>query len=313
MNRTAIFSLLLAAVLSSGAAYPQQTQDQPSFVIQGQQLTTQGRLDDALSLYRTVLKAQPDSLQANTGAGVVLDLLGRSAEARQYFEKAIDVAPDPLSKARAERAMAISWAFVGDCEQTVKYEQMALQYYASVKDYYQQGQIADEAARVCLDHGNFDEAYQWYLTGHDLGLKQPDLSPERKHLWEFRWEHAQARIAARKGNQTDAAKHVSAAKTVLDSDPELAKTQSIFFPYLAGYVALYRGDHEAALKELKEANQEDPFVQALLGDCYDASGQKENAMGAYRKAASSTGHNPSTAFARPYAEKKLATTVKDKK
>lgn len=300
-----IWRISVLALLLMGTAASQQTQEQPSFVQQGQQLIDEGRLEDALSLYRTVLKAQPDSLPANTATGVVLDLMGKSADARPYFQKAIEVATDPVAKARAQRAMAISWAFAGDCDQTVKYEEMAMQYYGSIKDYYQQGQIADEAARVCLDNGKFDTAYQWYMTGHDLGLQQPDMKADRKHLWEFRWEHAQARIAARKGNQTEAAKHVAAAKAVLDGDPELAKTQSIFFPYLRGYVALYGGDFKAAVDELQKANQKDPFIQALLGDAYDATGQKDKAVEAYRKAAASTEHNPPTAYARPYAEKKL--------
>ncbi len=300
-----VFSILICFALFPLATYSQQTQEQPSFVQQGQQLVKEGRYDDALSLYRTVLKAQPDSLPANTGIGVVFDLLGKTAQARPYFQKAIDVAADPVAKGRAERAMAISWAFAGDCDQTVKYEQMAMQYYASIKDFYEQGQIADEAARVCLDNGQYDTAYQWYLTGHDLGLKQPDITAARKHLWEFRWEHAQARIAARKGNQTEAAKHVAAAKAILDGDPELAKTQSIFFPYLEGYVAIYRGDYKSAVTELEKANHDDPFVQSLLGDAYEALGQKEKAIEAYKKAAASTQHNPPTAYARPYAEKKL--------
>lgn len=297
--------IVVVATALTGTVYSQQTQQQPTFVQQGEQLIQEGRLDEALSLYRTVLKAQPDSSPANHGAGVVLDLKGKTAEARPYLQKAIDVSGDPLAKVRAERTMAMSWAFAGDCEQTVKYEQMAIQYYASIKDFYEQGQIADEAARVCLDNGKFDTAYQWYMTGHDLGLKQPDLTAERKHLWEFRWEHAQARIAARKGNQTEAAKHVAAAKAILDSDPELAKAQSIFFPYLVGYVALYRGDHETAAAELLKANPNDPFIQALLGDAYEAMGQKEKAATAYEKAAGSTAHNPPTAYARSYAEKKL--------
>jgi hypothetical protein len=34
--------------------------------------------------------------------------------------------------------------------------------------------------------------------------KEPDIKPAQKDLWEFRWEHAQARIAARRGNPASA-------------------------------------------------------------------------------------------------------------
>jgi hypothetical protein len=47
------------------------------------------------------------------------------------------------------------------------------------------------------------------------GLKEPDIKPARQDLWNFRWEHAQARIAARRGDQAEAQKHVAAAKAIL--------------------------------------------------------------------------------------------------
>jgi hypothetical protein len=90
---------------------------------------------------------------------------------------------------------------------TVEYERQVIEFYASKKDFFQQGEIADEAARVCLDSGDLDAAYKWYKTGHDTGLEEPDIKPARRDLWDFRWEHAQARIAAHRGDQAEAQKH----------------------------------------------------------------------------------------------------------
>jgi len=300
-------------VLLAGAAPAQPPQfggNQPDFVRQGQRLMREGKPEEALSLYQTVLKANPDSVPAHNAAGILLDLMGKGEDAREHFQKAIDLAPGAAAKANAQRAMAMSWGFSGNCKETVKYEQMVLQYYAETKDFYQQGEMADEAARVCIDNDDFDTAYQWYRTGHDLGLKQPDIPADRKSLWEFRWEHAQARVAARKGNQTEADKHVQAAKAILDKDPQMAGQQAIFFPYLMGYVALYRGDYQTALEQLQKANQNDPFIQCLMGDAYEKLGQKDKALECYKKAAATTAHNPPAAFAVPYAKKKLAAPAK---
>jgi hypothetical protein len=74
------------------------------------------------------------------------------------------------------------------------------------------GETADEAARVCIDSGDFDPAYYWYEIVHETGLKEPDIKSARRDLWEFRSEHAQARIAARRGNHAEAQKHVAARK-----------------------------------------------------------------------------------------------------
>src|SRR5207248_105694 len=89
--------------------------------------------------------------------------------------------------------------------------------------------------------------------------------------------HAQARIAARRGDQAEAQKHVAAAKAILDKGtiPEQAQ----FFPYLKGYVAFYVGDYKAALEGLNQANQNDPFIQCMIGQSYEKLGEKQKAVG----------------------------------
>ena len=128
---------------------------QSEAVRQGQQLMRRHKVEEALALFRRELDKSPDSPRANSAAGTALDLLGRGPKARRYFAKAIESAASPQPKAMAQRAMAMSYAFEGDCANTVKYEQQV---------FYQQGEIADEAARVCIDAG-------------DLGH-----SPESRHL-----------------------------------------------------------------------------------------------------------------------------------
>ena len=135
-------------------------------------------------------------------------------------------------------------------------------------------------------------------------MKEPDIKPARRDLWEFRWEHAQARIAARRGNQAEAQKHVAAAKAILDkgTNPEQAQ----FLPYLQGYVAFYARDYKAALQELLKANQNDAFIQCMIGQTYEKLGDKEKALEYYRKASTAIAHNPAAAYAVPLAKKKLS-------
>ena len=306
---TFLFSFILFVVLDSliplyGQVPGQQQPEQPGFVKQGQQLMREGKVDDALALYRQTLYTSPDSFLANIAIGSVLDLTGQGKEARQYLAKAIQVADTPERKAMAQRTMAMSYAFEGNCKKTVQYEQQVFDFFGSVKNFFQQGEIADEAARVCIDSGDLNAAYSWYRTGHDIGLKEPDIKPARVDLWEFRWQHAQARIAARRENQTEAQKHVAAAKAILDkgTNPE----QVPFLPYLIGYVAYYGGDYKTALEELLKANQNDPFIQCMLGQTYEKLGDQEKAIEYYREAAAAISHNPPAAHAVPFSKKKLS-------
>ena len=301
-----ILSVLLTIFISLVplAAQTPGQQQQPEFVKQGQQLIRDGKLEEALALYGKTLQTSPQSIPANIAAGSVLDLMGKGEEARKYFAKAIEVADTPEHKAGAQRAMAMSYAFEGNCNKTIEYEQQVFDFYGSVKNFFQQGEIADEAARICLHTGDFDAADKWYKIGHDTGLKEPDIKPARQDLWNFRWEHAQARIAARRGNQSEAQKHVAAAKTILDkrTNPEQAQ----FFPYLKGYVAFYAGDYKSALEELNKANQNDPFIQCMIGETYEKLGEKDKAVEYYRKASTASSHNPAAAYAVPFAKKKLS-------
>ena len=172
-----VVAIFVAPVLAQAPATEQQ---QPEFIKQGQQLMREGKLDDALALYRRTLQTSPDSLPANIAAGNVLDLLGQGDEARQYFAKAIQVADTPEHKAMAQWAMAMSYAFEGNCKKTVQHEQLVFNYYGSVKDFFRQGETANEAARVCIDSGDLEAAYDWYKTGYETGLKELDIKPARK-------------------------------------------------------------------------------------------------------------------------------------
>jgi len=231
-------------------------------------------------------------------------LMGNGEEARKYFAKAIEAADSPESMASAQRVMAISYAFAGNCKKTVEYEQQVFDFHGSAKNFFQQGETADEAARVCLDAGDLDAAYKWYQMGHDTGLKEPDIKPARQDLWNFRWEHAQARIAARRGDRAEAQKHVAAAKAILDKGA--ISDQAPFFPSLKGYVAFYAEDYKSALEELNQANQNDSFIQRMIGQTYEKLGEKDKSLEYYRKAATAISHNPAAAYAVPFSKKKLS-------
>ena len=246
-----------------------------------------------------------------------LDSEGKTAEARVIFQRLIDAAPDPAARAQAQRAMAMSYAFDGDCANAVRYEEMVIAYWATREAaepqnaFYQEGEMANEAARVCIDAGDLDAAERWYRKGSELGLKEPAPKTHPKTLWDFRLAHALARLAARRGDKPEAARQVAQAKRLLDADSAMAAQQARFLPYLAGYVALYTGDLATAEAELSRAlgmrgNDGDPFMHCLLAMTYEQQGKAANAKEMYEKAYElATGHNPPAAFARPFARKKL--------
>ncbi len=287
------FGSLLIAQSSSG-------QSPADAVKQGRSLSEAGKQDEAIALYRSVLLQHPDSFSLHLAVGTTLDLQGQYDEARKSLAKAIELAPDQNAKVQAQRAMAVSYAFEHKANDAAKYEQQAFDEQLAAKDYYAAGEAADELARIYIESGDLDNAYKWYKTGYETGLKQPDITESRKNVWGFRWENAQARIAARRGNRQEAQKHIDAAKQYLEKsgDPQ----QESFLPALTGYVAFYEGDYKAAIADLQKANQRDPFVLSLLAQAYEKSGDKTQAREYYHKVLAFEMHNPANAFARPIAK-----------
>jgi tetratricopeptide (TPR) repeat protein len=291
--------LLAAFFLVSFTALAQND----DLIKQARKLNNEGHQDQALALYDQVLKADPNSYEAHLGAGAVLDLDGKYDEARKHFAKAIEVAP-PERKAQAMRNMAFSYAFEGKAADAAKYEQPLYDENIAKGNFFAAGENANELARIYLESGDLDNAQTWYTRGHEAGLKQKDIKPAGVDLWNFRWEHAQARLAARRGNKAEAQKHAAAAKAIIDkgTNPE----QAPFVPYLEGYVAYYLGDYKAAIASLQKADQRDPFILVLLAQAYEKSGDKIQAIEFYKKVLAVNGHNPTNAFARPLAKKKLS-------
>ena len=237
--------------------------------------------------------------------GVQHDLNGEYAEARKLFRQAIEAAVTPEGRAPGLRAMAMSYAFENDCAGATPYSRQLYDMYLGAKDFYNAGEMLNELARVCIESGAFDDAERWYRMGREAGLREPDIPAARRDLWEFRTEHALARLAIRRGQAAEAQRHVDAAKQILDkgTNPD----QAIFFPYLTGYVALYGGQYATAIAELQKANQRDPFIQCLIGQAYEKLGNTAGAKEAYTNAlAAATAHNPPAAYARPFAKKRLA-------
>lgn len=237
--------------------------------------------------------------------GVQLDLSGQYVEARRLFTQAIDAGATPQAKAPGIRAMAMSYTFERNCAAATPYSKQLYDLYLADQDFYNAGEMANELARVCIEAGAFDVAEKWYRTGREAGLQETNISEARRDLWEFRTEHALARLAIRRGNAPEARKHVDAAKAILDkgTNPD----QTIFFPYLTGYVAFYGGNYTSAISELQRANQRDPFILCLMGQAYEKLGDTASAKDMYARAlAASNAHNPPAAYARPFAKMRLA-------
>lgn len=246
-----------------------------------------------------------------------LDVDGQTTQARAILQALVDTTSDLAAKADAQRAMAMSYAFDGDCANTGKYEAMVIAYWRTREEadpanaFYQEGEMADEAARVCIDVGDLAAGERWYREGYALGVKEPAPQKHPKSLWDFRLAHALGRLAARRGDAAAARAQIDAARRALDGDTAMAAQQARFFPYLVGYVALYTHDLATAQTQLTRAismkgGENDPFMHYLLAVTAEQQGRTDEAKTLYQKAYDlATAHNPPSAFVRRAVRAKL--------
>jgi len=297
-----VISAVLPTLVAAAQTAPQAPAGTTNPMAPGQKLISEGKLDEAITFYKGKLQADPSAWEAYLGIGSALDLKGDYAEARKNLQKAIDLAP-ANGKVRALRTMAVSYAFTGNANQAGKYESQAFDIQFAANDFNGAAGTADEAARIYLENGDFENASLWYAKGHSTAMTNPKLTDAEKDLWNFRWQNSQARIAARKGNNGEAKHLAAAAKAIIDKGTNPDQAQ--FVPYLDGYVEFYGEDYRAALTDLQKANQKDPFILVLIAQAYEKSGDQKNAMDYYRKVLEVYSHNPTGAFARPLAQKKV--------
>jgi tetratricopeptide (TPR) repeat protein len=253
-------------------------------------------------MYRKASAFDPQYYDAQAAIGSALDIRGQYDEAQKAFLLAAGLA-DPNQKSGVLRSLAVSYAFECKTADVEKYERQAEEIQINYKRYDQAAGILNELARIDLECDQLDKAYMAYKEGFEIVSKSV-TKPEDKDLWSFRWEHAQARIAARRGKKEEAAKHMAAAQAIFDKKT-LPEAQAIYVPYLTGYVAFYLGDYKTALTDLQKADQKDAFILAMLAQTEEKLGDTAAAKDYWTKVLGIYSHNPPNAYARPLARKAL--------
>jgi tetratricopeptide (TPR) repeat protein len=291
-----------AAALAVPACAPADPRSTDELIAEGRRLDLGGQHDEAVKLYRAALDREPESYDGHYGLARALDLTGKYEEARRHFARAIELAPEP-EKDQPLRMMAIAWVFARDADRAASYFRQVFDRRIAAGAFAGASDVANEIGRVDLELGRLDAAETWYRTGYDTAARQADRPAWQVDLAELRWAHAQARIAARRGQAEAARRHTAAVRGLLDKGTN--SDQEIHYPYLAGYVDLHLGDPASARSHLERADQEDPFILLLLAQASERLGDDSSAREYYRKMLASSSHGLPAALARPVAIERL--------
>jgi Flp pilus assembly protein TadD len=294
-----LIAALALSVLCAGVAHS-QTPDPASLVKQGRAHMTEGRLAEAAKLFGQAVTLDSRSFDAQLAMGTVLDLQGHYVEARRHLAEAINYAPVGPARNQAMTAMAISYIFESKTAEAVKYLTPIHTQQLFAKDLGGAAGTANAIGRIHVEAGDAANARQWYVRGYEHAKQIEGLQTAERDLWELRYLHALARIAARDGKPEEARKQLAAFEQVMNRRAMLADDNEIY-RYLAGYVAYYAKDHDRAIAELSKGNQADPFIVHLLAMAYEAKGDAASAQQQYRRTLELNTHSLNNAFSRPHA------------
>ena len=305
-----LMALVCAAVLTPQPPAVTGGQADPmALVNEARRLIADGRIEEGIERYRRALQAQPDLFEAHLGIGIALDIGLRFADARTHLSKALELAPED-AKVQALNALAVSYAFEGNAREAASFYQQVFDRHMADSNFGSAAGTANALGRVYLETGDVENARRWYETGYETARRQPDSAGAQLSLWEFRWLHAQGRIAARQGRVDEARAHVAAAQALISKDPAL-KDEWPTWHYLDGYVKLHAKDYAAAIDTLQKADDDDPFVLAMLARAYEAAGNHARSRETWRRVLTFSGHSLQVAFSRPEASRKLKTGNKN--
>ncbi|MCC6397125.1 MAG: hypothetical protein IT282_08900, partial [Bacteroidetes bacterium] len=220
------------------------------------------------------------------GIAAALMYQDKPADARREMNAVLDNAQDDTDRRQALFVSTLSYLEEGNTDAALK--EMKKQYALGEK-------ISDAAAMagdlvamgtINFEAGNIAAAEELYKKGLDL-FQNSTLSDDVKALNRLGSKYNTAVIAAAKGN-IDAAKK-EAEQLAKGAESLGNKFQIRLAHELKARIALAEKNYAAALKELEQANQQNPYNLYRSGQAFEGMGKKEEAKAKYKAAAEFNG------------------------
>jgi len=245
-----------------------------------------GRFDESIAMYRKALAVDKNFTASRIGIAAALMYQDKPADARREMNAVLDNAQDDTDRRQALFVSTLSYLEEGNTDAALK--EMKKQYALGEK-------ISDAAAMagdlvamgtINFEAGNIAAAEELYKKALDV-FQKSTLSEDVKSLNRLGSKYNTAVIAAAKGN-IDAAKK-EAEQLAKGAESLGNKFQIRLAHELKARIALAEKNYAAALKELEQANQQNPYNLYRSGQAFEGMGKKEEAKAKYKAAAEFNG------------------------
>jgi tetratricopeptide (TPR) repeat protein len=262
-----------------------------------------GRFDESIKSYEKALAVNKYFVASYVGIGLDQIYKGEPQKARETHAKLEQIARNGGEKRAAYAQNAFSYVLEGNTAAAVKEVERMKAVATQEGDTPALAGDSNFIGAILLEAGQADEAARHFAEGLKLA-ESANTNDDVKSAARRQSLANQARVLIAKGD-------AAGAKAKSDEYAAVVAQRKIPFEVrqsheIAGLVALQAKDYQAAVAELKQANQLDPRVQFHLARAYQGKGDAQAAREAARQAADHNGLNFNYAYVRAKAKDLLA-------
>jgi tetratricopeptide (TPR) repeat protein len=266
-------------------------------------LMKMGRYDESIRNYEKALALDPHFVASYVGIGLNQVFQGEPEKARATLAKLEEKARNTGERRQALARTAQSHLYQGRFDEALA---VVAKMYAVAEGLGDKSAMAGDLnlmGNILLEAGRHAEAAGKF--GKSLELSQQAATPDEvKQAARRAASFDEARVALARG---DLAAARTKAKAYADAVAERKVPFEVWQTHeIAGLIALHEKDHDRAVAELRQANQQDPRVLFHLARALQAKGDKGAAKQAAREAAEHNGLNFNYAYVREKARKMAA-------
>lgn len=266
-----------------------------------------GNYDQAIDYFNAANQLDAGTPRAWTFLGQCYMLSDRYEQAKTDYQKAVDLFDKDATPFQPFFGLAWTHLYEGDADGALKVVREYLARYErnGAADDFPPVWIWNHMARITLEDGNPEQAYEWYKTGYEL-VPGSKLDDDQKQLWYGRLLHGEARSLAKMGRYDEAWKIAEGIKKMITDAGDQGKRFWPAYHYLAGYILLEKGDYQGADEHLEQANTKDAFQKLLLARAKLKLGDKDGALELYKEITQTKRNSIERALAYPEAKKMSA-------
>jgi tetratricopeptide (TPR) repeat protein len=233
-----------------------------------------GRFDEAIDMYRKALSVNDHFSNSLTGIAAALMYQGKHDEARAELQKALATA-----RTDGERRVAIFntvITYVDEGKPDMALKEMDTEFAIAEKISDRGNMAGDQTAigNILLETGRINEASAAFDKALDL-IRTSNLAKEVKDNAELIHHYNAGRIALARKDYAAAKKQ--AEEFLRGTELKDNKIQVRLAHELMGSIALAEQEYAQAVRELRQANQQNPYNLYRIALAYKATATKDEA------------------------------------